>query len=254
MDRKNSKEGVRVEKIYSRNKIKMPSFFSINWQKKPMNERKKQNINKIIKILFVLIIAFSVVNMMLNAVEPIVNQQCVEVAKSIATRVSNVQATKVMANYKYEDLCKTTVDNNYNIKMINMDMITVNKIISDIPVLMQEELMREDTSKFYIKLGSFTGSKLLAGRGPDVEIKMVSVGTVETDLKSEFESAGINQTIHRIYLEVKCKVVILTPFNSIEEEIANQVLLTESVIVGNIPSTYYNLEGLNKNEALEIVD
>ena len=74
---------------------------------------------------------------------------------------------------------------------------------------------------------------------------MLTDGTVETDLKSEFKEAGINQTLHRIYLEVKCNVNILTPYNTIKETIVNQVLLVEGVIIGNIPSTYYNLEGLN---------
>lgn len=66
---------------------------------------------------------------------------------------------------------------------------------------------------------------------------------------------GINQTIHRIYLNVTCKVNILTPFKDMEEEIINQVLLLENVIVGRIPETYYNLEGLNgSSEALEIIE
>ena len=59
---------------------------------------------------------------------------------------------------------------------------------------------------------------------------------METDLKSEFTAQGINQTLHRVYLEVKCRVNILTPFQDIEKEITNQVLLVENVIVGRIPS------------------
>lgn len=79
-------------------------------------------------------------------------------------------------------------------------------------------------------------------------------GTVETDLRSEFKEAGINQTLHRIYLEVKCNVNILTPYNTIQETIVNQVLLVEGVIIGNIPDTYYNLEGLNDDQNMEMVD
>lgn len=79
-------------------------------------------------------------------------------------------------------------------------------------------------------------------------------GTVETDLRSEFKEAGINQTLHRIYLEVKCNVNILTPYNTITETITNQVLLTEGVIIGNIPGTYYNLEGLNSDKMLEVLE
>lgn len=79
-------------------------------------------------------------------------------------------------------------------------------------------------------------------------------GTVETDLKSEFKDAGINQTMHRIYLDVKCNVNILTPYNTITETITNQVLLTEGVIIGNIPDTYYNLEGLNSDQKMEVLE
>lgn len=103
--------------------------------------------------------------------------------------------------------------------------------------------------------GSFTGFKLLAGRGPGVKITISTIGDVETDLRSEFISQGINQTLHRVYLQVKCNVNILTPFDNISQEITNQVLLMENVIVGNIPNTYYNLEGINgSNDAMEVIE
>ena len=82
----------------------------------------------------------------------------------------------------------------------------------------------------------------------------MSEGTVETDLRSEFKEAGINQTLHRIYLEIRCDVSILTPYETINETIVNQVLLTEGVIVGNIPNTYYNLEGLNSEQMMEVIE
>lgn len=90
--------------------------------------------------------------------------------------------------------------------------------------------------------------------GPDIEMKMLIDGSVETDLKSEFKGAGINQTLHRIYLEVRCNVNILTPYDVINETIVNQVLLIEGLIVGNIPDAYYNLEGLNSDQMMEMVD
>ena len=83
---------------------------------------------------------------------------------------------------------------------------------------------------------------------------MMTDGTVETDLRSEFKEAGINQTLHRIYLEVKCNVNILTPYSTIKETIVNQVLLVEGVIIGNIPDTYYNLEGLNDEQNMELIN
>ena len=73
-------------------------------------------------------------------------------AKSIATKISNDEATKVMANYEYEDFCEVIKDENDNIKMIGVNMITVNEVISDIPILIQEELEKEENSTFNIKL------------------------------------------------------------------------------------------------------
>ena len=95
---------------------------------------------------------------------------------------------------------------------------------------------------------------MLAGRGPGIKIRISSIGDVETDLRSEFTAQGINQTLHRVYLQVKCNVNILTPFDNISRDITNHVLLIENVIVGNIPNTYYNLEGMNRNDALEIIE
>lgn len=83
---------------------------------------------------------------------------------------------------------------------------------------------------------------------------MEVIGNIETDLKSEFRAAGINQTLHRIYLEIRCNVIILTPFQTIEEPVINQVLLAEGVIVGEVPNSYYNLEGISKDNALDIIE
>ena len=90
--------------------------------------------------------------------------------------------------------------------------------------------------------------------GPDIKIKMYTIGNIDTKLESEFTSAGINQVLHRIYLNIKCEVSILTPFNTIEDQIENQVLLTEAVIVGTTPNTYYNFEGISEKELLEVVE
>lgn len=102
--------------------------------------------------------------------------------------------------------------------------------------------------------GSFTGLKFLSGSGPKIKVEISSIGNVKTDLKSEFIAKGINQTLHKIYLQIDCEVNILTPFDSISKKITNQILIGEHVIVGNIPNTYYNLEGVNKDNAIEVIE
>ena len=63
---------------------------------------------------------------------------------------------------------------------------------------------------------------------------------------SNFESAGINQTRHRIYLEIKSKMGVVAPFVSKRVEVINEVNIAETVLIGDVPETYYNLEGVSE--------
>ena len=236
-------------KIYSRQRIKIPPIFSNNIGDK--NLKRKQ---KIVKIFIIMVIAFSTVKIVLDAILPIFDTLCKDKAKSIATIISNEEATNVMKEHTYDELFTLEKDKDGNITMIKSNIIAINEIISDVAVKIQNTINQRGRENIEIALGSFTGFKLLSGKGPGVPIKISSIGNVETDLRSEFSEKGINQTLHRVYLQVDCEVSILTPYNSITEKVSNQVLLIENVIVGKIPSTYYNLEGFDSNSALEIIE
>ena len=245
----------KEQMIYSRNRIRIPKiqFKSYrNNEKKPHLSNKKKKA--LIKLLVILIIAIVVVKNMINAINPIVKSICADQAKSIATVVSNEQASIVMEKYSYEDLATVIKDDDGRIQMIKLNIVPVNQIISEVALAIQEELDGVENANFGIRLGSFTGSTLLSGSGPYVKVKMSTVGTVETDLKSEFKTAGINQTLHQIYLDVHCNVSILTPFDSTTEEIKNQILIAESIIVGEIPNSYYNFTGVDSRDTLEVVE
>lgn len=242
-----------MDKIYSRARIKLPNMNLPNLKMpnpKEVSSRKK----RLIIVITILIIAIITFNIIMKSFSPIYEGLCRDKAKSLATIISNQEATKVMQDYTYEDLVTIHKDKNDNITMIKSNIIPINKIISDVGEYTQKRIDQEGENQIEINLGSFFGSKILAGRGPEVPLKLSVVGNVKTDLISEFKSAGINQTLHRIYLQVDCTINILTPFNNTEEAISNQVLLAENVIVGITPDSYYNLEGLDKNNAIDLVE
>ena len=217
-------------KIYSRHRIRWP---------KKLNSKKGK---RMLKVIIILMIAFTVAKIILDSILPVFDKLCEEKAMSIATIISNNKATEVMAEHTYDELFTIEKDNNGNITMIKSNVIPINEIISDVAVRIQEELEKREDDIIQIPLGSVTGFKLLAGSGPNINIKIVPAGSVKTDLRSEFVAQGINQTLHRIYLQVDCQVTIVTPYDEISKEISNQVLLIENVIIGNIPSTYLNIE------------
>ncbi len=240
------------EKIFTRNRLRLPKISPKNFQNRMSPEKRRKRI-RFMQVIAVIIIAFTFAYFIVQAIKPIMEEQCKTMAKSIATKISNNEATEVMKRYKYEDLLTITKDEQGNVKMVGTNVITVNEIISDVPVHIQEEFEKSDNNNFNIRLGNFLGTKLLSGRGPNVNIKMEIAGNLDTDLRSEFKEAGINQTLHRIYLEVKCNVIILTPFETMQEQIVNQVLLAEGVIVGEVPSAYYNLEGISTDHFTDVI-
>lgn len=236
-------------KIYSRPRIRLPKIFFSNGGDKSLKRKQK-----IAKIFIIMVIAFSTVKIVLDAISPIFNELCEDKAKSIATIISNNEATNVMKDHTYDELFTIEKDNDGNITMIKSNVIPINEIISDVAVKIQNLINERGKENIKIAIGSFTGSKLLSGRGPGIPIKISSIGNVETDLRSEFSAQGINQTLHRVYLQVDCEVSILTPYNTISEKVSNQVLLIENVIVGKIPNTYYNLDGIDSSNVLDIIE
>ena len=238
-----------MSKIYSRPRIKIPKIFLATIGNK--RSKKKQYL---IKVIIIFIISLITVKVILNAILPIFETLCEEKAKAIATIVSNEQATNVMREHKYEELFTIEKDNSGNIKMIRANINPINEIISDVAVKIQNTIDEKGKENISIPAGSFTGIKFLAGEGPRIKLTIATSGNVETDLRSEFIAQGINQTLHRVYLQVNCQVKVLTPFESIAVNISNQVLLIENVIIGNIPNTYYNLNGITEDNAVDLIE
>lgn len=239
-----------MDMIYSRKRIRLPK---VVYQKFNFPKKTNSNNKKIIKFTTILSIAIVTFTMAINAITPVFETLCKDKAKSIATIICNEESTKIIKNYKYEDLVTIYKDTNDNISMIKSNITPINLIISDVAEKIQKRLNDVEQDEIGIRLGSFTGAKILSGIGPNIPISLSTSGIVETDLRSEFKSAGINQTIHRIYLQVDCKVNILTPYTIFEEGISNQVLIAENIIVGKIPEAYYNLEGLNESNAVDLI-
>ena len=124
-----------MSKIYSRPRIRIPKIFISNIGDKSF--RKKQ---KITKIFIIIVIAFSTVKIVLDAILPIFDTLCKDKAKSIATIISNEQATNVMREHSYDELFTIDKDNDGNITMIKSNVYAINEIISDVAVKIQNEI------------------------------------------------------------------------------------------------------------------
>ena len=150
-----------MHKIYSRPRIRIPKII-VHSRKKMQSEKAK----KMSTLFIILVIAFATMKLILDAVLPIFDTLCENKAKSIATMVSNEQATNVMKQHTYDELFAIEKDNSGNIVMIKSNVVPINEIISDVANKIQEQIDAIGRGNVEIALGSFTGFKMLAGRGP----------------------------------------------------------------------------------------
>lgn len=223
---------MKEDKIYSRTRFCITNRVS-----------KKEKNTKVFSVIFIIIVAIFTFYTIRKAINPIIDELCIDQAKNIATKISNEEATVVMDKYCYDDLITIIRDNDGNIKILKTNTKNINQIMSDIPVSMLDKFKQSENANISLYLGSILGTKIFSATGPKINIRIANVGNVDTKLKSEFTSQGINQTLHRIYLELNCEVTILTPYDTIKQKIDNQVLIAESVIVGDVPYSYYNMNG-----------
>lgn len=136
-----------MSKIYSRPRIRIPKIVTHTGKKMQSKKAKKMA-----KMFLILIIAFSTVKVILDAVLPIFDTLCENKAKSIATIISNEQATNVMKEHSYEELFSIEKDNNGNITMIKTNVVPINEIISDVAVKIQEEINKRGRENIQIAL------------------------------------------------------------------------------------------------------
>ena len=230
-----------MEKIYSRRRfILKPLNF-----KSPNNKKYKLK-KKLIRFLLIIFLSLYSFKTCLDYIQPVYETLCNEKAKSVATIITNQQSTIFMNKYQYDELFSIEKDDDGNINLIKANVTPINNLISDLTESIQYEFDNLKTETIEITLGNLTGTNLFAGMGPQIPIKVNISGTVDTDLKSEFISKGINQTLHRVYVVFNCKVTIVTPIKNYVQNITNQFIIAENVIVGKIPNTYFNLEEIEQ--------
>ena len=239
-------------RIYSRPRVNIERYLiGGNFNRNKKTSIKNKNFNKIVIIM---IIAAITAAFIIRSINPIIDELCLDEAKNIATKIANEQATVVMDKYQYEDFITVVKDEEENVVMLQANVNTINSISSDIPLKIVEAFEKDSNSKINIYLGSALGMKIFSGAGPKIKAKIANTGNVATTLKSEFSAQGINQTLHRIYLEINAEVTILTPYDTIKTNIVNQVLIAESIIVGNVPNSYYNLNTTDNTDAIRVVE
>lgn len=146
--------------------------------------------------------------------------------------------------YDYQNLMYIEKDESGRIVLMIPNTMQVNSLISALVLETEESMGKMTQEELKIPLGVLTGTSLFATKGPALNINVVPIGLIGVEVKDEFVSAGINQTHHKIWLNLEYRLSLAIPFDSEIITASTSVLLTEGIIVGPIPETYVQI-GLN---------
>ena len=130
-----------------------------------------------------------------------------------------------------------------NIKAIETDTAKINRLKSAIIQSMQKNIDSHKSDTVYVPLGSCSNLYFLVGLGPKVPIRIYPVSIVNADFKESFDSVGINQVKHKLYLDVSMKMSFVGMMFAQSDTVETSVLLNETIIVGDTP-TYYGNGGM----------
>lgn len=150
-----------------------------------------------------------------------------------------------------EELFIISRDENGKTALVQANSIEINILMTRLVANLQEAFRNMEKEPLDVPVGAFLGSKLLSQTGPAVELYITPVSVLSTDFRTEFESQGINQTKYKIYIVLECRVKVLAPFSSRSFNTSTDVLIAETVILGEVPGSYVQVP---KEDILDVTD
>ena len=205
--------------------------------------------------LFRLIVAFMITPVFLlwcfeSGLKPAVEKVALARAHYIATKTINdaIDGEIVSGGILYDDFIIFEKDTQNRITALKTNMVSVNRLRVKVVDLILKNIAEIDITEISIPLGTVISGQLLSGRGPRVPVRLLPAGKADVNFKSQFSSAGINQTRHQIFMDIALKIDIILPGHSISSEVTVELNVAETIIVGSVPESYAYFEESGETE------
>lgn len=171
-------------------------------------------------------------------------------ARSLAVQVLNEAVEETLATgVKYDQLMLVSTGEDGNVRLIQANTAEMNRLASHVTLLAQQKLEQLEQQAISVPLGSALGLPILAGAGPRLQVQILPVGAVMPRFDTEFQTAGINQTRHKIFLTLRATVNLIIPTGSQVVEVVSTIPIAESIIVGEVPESFVDV--MDQDDMLE---
>ena len=198
------------------------------------------------KLIFTLILLGIMLFIMDKSLKPIM--EAVSENEARVSAMQTIQETVLQeletGDITYSDLVDVQRDDAGNILAITTNIVRMNELKSSLLTKIQNNLSAYSHQVIGIPIGTLTGSEFLHGRGPEVPLRVTLAGNAAADFESQFESAGINQTKHRITLKIHLQLYTFIPGIDGTVDVDTDIPVAETVIVGEVPDIIANLSSL----------
>lgn len=173
-------------------------------------------------------------------------------ALALAVTALNEAADEVVREgVTYDQLVHVIQDESGQVRMIQANTSAMNLLASQVSLNAQQRLEAIENQSVQVPLGSALGLTLLAGSGPSIQVNILPVGSVVASLNTEFQSAGINQTRHKVVLTLRGTVQLVIPTGAATVEAVTEVAVAESIIVGEVPDSFVDVN--NDSDMLNLI-
>lgn len=201
----------------------------------PVRRRRLRRI--FLLVLLGLLLLAAVLHVRVNPlVQELAQAKITDAASGVINRAVNQQIQQ--GDIQYENLVTLQRDNEGNITALTTNMREMNRLKTELLTMLDDEIYSIEDDAISIPVGNLTGVQLLGGRGPEIPVKIVAVSSSDADFQGEFLDAGINQTIHRIMMDVSLELIILLPSGTITDRVTTEVCVAETVLLGPVPNSY----------------
>ena len=152
--------------------------------------------------------------------------------------LSGALAEATQDGVTYEDLMNVKMDQSGQVALLSANTMAMNRLATRAGDAALRRLNNMSSERVTVPLGAVLGTTLFSGSGPGVPVSIVLIGSIFTDFATEFEACGINQTRHKVYLQVTANIRIVIPTGAKTTQVSANMLVAESIIVGRVPEGF----------------
>ena len=217
------------------------------WLRTPRRRgpRPERGSGRLLALVIGVGLALAVIFLIDSALRPTLTALAQARVENAVTRIVNdaVDGTLTSEAISYSDLVTLEKDAAGQVSVLAANTAQLNALRTEILGKVLAQVEQLDSQELGVPLGSLTGFATASDLGPVLPVRVLTAAVPTADFENVFTSAGINQTLHRIMLNVRVECTLLIPGGTVDTAVEAQVCAAETLLVGQVPDAYLELPG-----------